>query len=151
MATIPWSTSRSAARPTLASTATGTAGPAGPATAAPVAMASRFTLTSRRHTVAMLRHALRIRRTLLTAPGALGVSLVARPARGEYWTLSAWADRASLDAFVGTPDHRAAMRRLAPVMADATFTFWPCDAADRPPTWPDARSRVEAELAKPAG
>jgi hypothetical protein len=136
MATIPWSTpSSSASQPTAGSAGT------------PVAMSSRFKLNSRRHTVAMLRHALRVRSAVLGTPGALGVSLVAHPVRGEYWTLSAWADQSSLDAFVGTPEHRAAMRRLAPTMADATSVFWPHDAA-QPPAWPDAQARVVAERAR---
>ncbi|MBL7498588.1 antibiotic biosynthesis monooxygenase [Frankia sp. CNm7] len=138
MATIPWSTPPAVAD----ASAPSAQAPAGP----PVVMASRFALTSRRrHTVAMLRHALRVRRALLATRGALGVSLVAHPLRGEYWTLSAWSDRGSLDTFVRAPEHLAAMRALAPAMADSTFVFWAHDAGAEPPTWADARARVAAE------
>ncbi|ONH33711.1 hypothetical protein BL253_01020 [Pseudofrankia asymbiotica] len=112
-------------------------------------MASRFEITSRRHTVSMLRHALRVRRALLTTPGALGVSLVARPIRGEYWTLSGWTDRPALDGFVRSAEHRAAMRELGPTMAHSTFVFWTHDAAAQPPTWTEARARVDAERSGP--
>ena len=105
-------------------------------------MASHFTLTSWRHTIAMLRAAMTVRRAALATPGALGLSLVARPLRREYYTLSSWTDRAALDAFARSPAHREAMRRLAPAMADSRFTFWraPADAAT--PTWPEAHEHL---------
>jgi quinol monooxygenase YgiN len=112
-------------------------------------MASRFSIASRRHTVTMLWHALRVRRALLATPGALGVSLVAHPMRGEYWTLSGWTDRQALDGFVRSPVHRAAMRTLGPAMADSTFVFWAHDAAAEPPTWTEATARVDADRALP--
>jgi hypothetical protein len=93
----------------------------------------------------MLRHSMRVRRALLASPGALGVSLIAHPLRGEFWTLSGWTDRRALDGFVRSPEHRAAMRALGPAMADATFVFWPHDAAAQPPTWTDAMARVNAQ------
>lgn len=150
MATIPWSAPTSTPEPVPSLADPPAAAP--PADGGgPVVMASRFRLTSRRHTVAMLRHALRVRRALLAAPGALGVSLVAHPLRGEYWTLSGWADRPALDAFVSTPEHRAAMRRLAPAMADSAFVFWPHDSAATPPTWVEARDTITGRENRWAG
>jgi quinol monooxygenase YgiN len=136
MATIPW------AIPTAVRVADSAAIAGGNASLA-VAMASRFVLTSRRHTAAMLRHALRVRRAALASPGALGVSLVAHPLRGEYWTLSAWVDRPALDAFVRNPVHRAAMAALRPAMADSAFVFWDQDTATQP-AWDTARDRIAA-------
>nr|WP_055406297.1 antibiotic biosynthesis monooxygenase [Frankia sp. ACN1ag] len=107
-------------------------------------MASRFVLTSARHSVTMLRSALAVRRALLAAPGALGVSLVARPLRREYLTLSAWTDRAALDAFVGDPHHREAMRRLGPAMAQSRFVFWHPPAGAGAPTWAQAHEHLAA-------
>ncbi len=107
-------------------------------------MASHFVLTSARHTVTMLRSALAVRRAVLAAPGALGVSLVARPLRREYFTLSAWTDRAALDAFVGNPRHREAMRRLGPAMAEARLVFWQPPANAGAPTWAQAHERLAA-------
>ncbi len=107
-------------------------------------MASHFVLTSARHTVTMLRSSMAIRRALLAAPGALGVSLVARPLRREYWTLSAWTDRAALDAFVGDPHHRETMRRLGPAMARSRFVFWCPPASAGAPTWTQAHEHLAA-------
>ncbi|MDT3441292.1 antibiotic biosynthesis monooxygenase [Pseudofrankia sp. BMG5.37] len=149
MATIPWSTPSAAGPSVTAAPTAASTGTPDPSAGAPVVMVSRFTITSRRHTVSMLRHALRVRRALLAAPGALGVSLVAHPMRGEYWTLSGWTDRRALDGFVRTPEHRAAMRTLGPTMADSTFVFWAHDAAAQPPTWAEATARVDAERSRP--
>ncbi|SNQ46634.1 Antibiotic biosynthesis monooxygenase [Frankia canadensis] len=131
MPTLPW---------TPATAADGDAdadGGSGPSAGAEV-MASRFTLTSRRHTFRMLRAATAVRRALLASPGAVGVSLVARPLRNEYLTLSSWRDRAALDAFVRDPVHQEAMRSLRPAMATSAFTFWHTPAGGGTPTWEQA-------------
>jgi heme-degrading monooxygenase HmoA len=107
-------------------------------------MASYFVLTSTKHTVTMLRSALAVRRAVLGAPGALGVSLVARPLRREYFTLSAWTNRAALDAFVGNPRHREAMRRLGPAMARSQFVYWHPPADAGAPTWAQAHEHLAA-------
>jgi hypothetical protein len=114
-------------------------------------MASRFVLTSARHTFRMLRMARAVRMQVLSTPGALGVSLIAYPLRREYWTLSAWTDRAALDAFVAHPTHRMAMTTLRAAMAESTFTFWTLPPSDLPPNWDDARSRVARARQKPDG
>ncbi|WP_261559797.1 DUF3291 domain-containing protein [Frankia tisae] len=138
MPTIPW-TIPPDRKPGAAHTS-GT----NPADGAIEVMASHFVLTSTRHTVAMLRSAMAVRRAVLAAPGALGVSLVARPLRREYWTLSAWTDRAALDAFVGDPRHREAMRRLGPAMARSRFVFWRPRASAGAPTWAQAHEHLAA-------
>lgn len=129
MPTLPWATPPGSSRP--------------PETDQPVEiMTSRFVLRSRRQTARMLRHALAVRRAALDSPGVRGVSLIARPLRREYWTLSAWSDRASLDTFVAHPVHRAAMSALGPAMAEAAFRFWSSSASALPPSWDDARSAL---------
>lgn len=142
MPTLPW-TATPTAGGTDAAERTDTAGATGAAGAPAVVMASRFVLTSRRHTFRMLGTAMKVRQQVLASPGALGVSLVARPWRREYLTLSSWTDRASIDTFIGTSPHREAMRDLHPVMADAVFTFWETPTS-QPPTWADARERIAA-------
>ncbi|CAJ64840.1 MULTISPECIES: antibiotic biosynthesis monooxygenase [Frankia] len=155
MPTIPWTAPRDGkargAEPegTSAAGRTGGAGGAGGAgdaieDGAIEVMASHFVLTSTRHTIAMLRSALAVRRAVLAAPGALGVSLVARPLRREYFTLSAWMDRAALDAFVGNPHHRQAMRRLGPAMAQARLVHWHPPASAGAPTWAQAHEHLAA-------
>ncbi|WP_261565058.1 antibiotic biosynthesis monooxygenase [Frankia gtarii] len=148
MPTIPWTIPPNR-RPGAAHAEDTHAGGTNPADGSPAdgaveVMASHFVLTSIRHTVAMLRSAMAVRRAVLAAPGALGVSLVARPLRREYWTLSAWTDRAALDAFVGDPHHREAMRRLGPAMARSRFVFWRPPAGAGAPTWAQAHEHLAA-------
>ncbi|WP_248814396.1 antibiotic biosynthesis monooxygenase [Frankia sp. AgPm24] len=135
MPTFPWTTPHS---PTASPNRPPE--PAGGATTQ--TMASRFILRSRWQTVAMLRQSLAVRRALLTTPGALGVSLVARPLRREYYTLSRWTDRDALNAFVRGDAHVAAMRRFGPAMADARFALWPTAAEADAPSWEDAFARL---------
>ena len=98
MPTIPWR----AAQP--ASTPSPTATPA-------VVMASRFELRHLRDVPRFLLDSLRIRRQVLRANGALGVSLVAHPLRRQFLTLSAWSDRNAVNELVRAEPHRSAMRR----------------------------------------
>jgi heme-degrading monooxygenase HmoA len=76
------------------------------------------------------------------ADGALGVSLVAHPLRREFFTLSAWRDRAAVDALVRAEPHRSAMGRYHAVMADAVFRFWEVPPDALPPSWEDAFRRL---------
>ncbi len=108
-------------------------------------MASAFTLTSRRHTFRMMRLSMALRTTVLASPGALGMSLMARPLKRQYYTLSSWTDRAALDSFVRAPLHREAMRTLGPAMTTSIFTFWQVGADAPAPTWATARERLAIE------
>lgn len=111
-----------------------------PATA--LVMASRFTLNSYRDVPGFLLAALRIHRQMLRAPGVVGVSLIARPTAKTFYTLSAWRDRAALDAAVREQPHAATMARYRTSMSDAVFTFWEHDTTT-PPGWPEAHRRLE--------
>jgi quinol monooxygenase YgiN len=112
-----------------------------------VVMASRFRLRRLRDVPRFFLDAMRIHRQVRAADGALGVSLVAHPLRNEFFTLSAWRDRAAVDALVRAEPHRSAMGRYHPVMADAAFRFWEVPPDALPPSWEDARNR----LAPPPG
>jgi hypothetical protein len=125
MPTLPWTAADGAATPDGAA----------------LVMASRFRLRRFRHVLPFLRDAMKVRTLVRRSDGALGVSLVARPFRREFETLSAWRDRESLDAMVRTEPHRSIMGRYHAVMADAKFTFY--TPAAYPPTW----SEAERELA----
>jgi hypothetical protein len=105
-------------------------------TADALVMASRFRLRRFRDVLPFLRDAMKVRALVRGSAGALGVSLVARPLRREFETLSAWRDRASLDAMVRTEPHRSIMGRYHAVMAEAKFTFY--TPAAYPPTWAEA-------------
>jgi heme-degrading monooxygenase HmoA len=108
-----------------------------------VVMASHFRSSSLARVPRFLADAFRVRRQVLGASGALGVSLVAHPLRGEFYTLSAWRDRAAITEFVRTEPHRATMARHHDAMADSTFVFYDLAADALPPSWSEARTRLQ--------
>jgi hypothetical protein len=126
MPTLPWTTVDAA-----------------PATGEVVVMASWFRVRRYRDVLPFLRDAMRVHRQVLAADGAVGVALEARPLRREFRTLSAWRDRAALDAVVGREPHRTIMRRQRPATAGSAFTFWTLPAGELP-TWEEARERLGA-------
>lgn len=106
-----------------------------------VVMASWFRVRGLRHVLPFFRDALRVHRQVRAAGGVVGVSLEAHPLRREFRTLSAWSDRAALDAMVMQEPHRTIMRRHRAAMADSAFTFWTLPAGELP-TWEDATARL---------
>ncbi|MCP9959831.1 DUF3291 domain-containing protein [Streptomyces sudanensis] len=111
-------------------------------------MASRFEVRSAGDVPRFLLKSLAARRQAVAAPGAYGVSLLARPLRRTFHTLSAWRDRDALDAYVRAEPHRGIMRDLRPVMRDSAFVFWETTTDDLPPTWDDALRRLAAQAAR---
>ncbi|HZG93024.1 MAG TPA: hypothetical protein VEZ42_22675 [Pseudonocardia sp.] len=124
MPTLPWTTARHA------TAADGEA----------LVMASRFQLRSFRHVLPFLRDAMRVRALVRRSEGALGVSLVARPLHREFRTLSAWRDRAALDAMVRTEPHRSVMGRYHRAMTASAFVFY--TPQTYPPTWAEAEEQL---------
>jgi hypothetical protein len=114
-----------------------------PATAV-VVMASRFRVRGYRHVLPFLLDSLRVLAQIRRTDGALGVSLVARPLRREFCTLSAWTDRAALDALVRAEPHRSVMTRQRAAMTDSAFAFWTAPATALPLTWEEADERLAA-------
>ena len=123
MPTIPWSGPPAVSEPTA------------------LVMVSRFRLSRWRDVVPFLIDALRVRRQMLHADGLFGMSLVARPARREFWTLSAWRDNEALMAAVQGEPHRRVMTRYAS-RSDSAFDFFTIPSGELPPSWPAARSRI---------
>jgi heme-degrading monooxygenase HmoA len=79
--------------------------------------ASRFDSSGLRQGWRLFIGGVRLRRAVLRAPGALGVSLLARPLSGHYYTLSLWRDEESLLAFAHDRAHQdavASMTELGP-------------------------------------
>lgn len=107
-----------------------------------VVMASRFDLQSYRDVPRFLLAALRIRRQMITAPGCLGVSLIAKPLQKRFYTLSAWRSREALDKAVQRQPHATTMTRFRSRMAASLFAVWAQNAAKLPPGWPDAINRL---------
>ena len=127
MPTLPWT----APKPLLPAD--------GPATV----MASRLELRRLRDVPSFLTAALRIRRQMLGSPGALGVSLIARPARRTFWTLFAWQDQAALSSAAGREPHRQIMTHFRPRMAGSAFVNWTAPATALPIGWDEALQRLD--------
>ncbi|RAG85873.1 DUF3291 domain-containing protein [Streptacidiphilus pinicola] len=124
-----------------------TPNPATPGTPA-VVMASRFEVRSLTDVPRFFARSLAIWRQLRTAPGALGASLIARPLRRTFYTLSAWESREALNAFAAAEPHRSTMTGLRATMRESTFTFWDVPTEQLPITWPDAHAHIDAERAR---
>ena len=107
-----------------------------------VVQVSRLELKHLRHVPGFIFAALRLRRNVLRADGALGVSLIAQPFRRTFWTLSAWADADSIGAFTRSEAHCAVMTNYRTKMRGSHFHTWfPGDATNRP-SWDDAKARL---------
>jgi hypothetical protein len=127
MPTLPWTTPKS--RP--------------PADGPVTVMASRLELRRLRDVPSFLAGALRIRRQMLASPGALGLSLIARPLHRTFFTLSAWQDQAALSATVGQEPHKQIIKRFQPRMAESSFVTWTAPATALPIAWDEARRRLD--------
>lgn len=108
-----------------------------------VVMATRLDLASYLPIAAFFRASMAIRAQVERSPGALGMSLIAHPLKRQFLTLTAWADDAALRRFVGEAPHRDAMRRFRPKMDHPVFVTWSMPAAAMPPSWDEARDRLE--------
>lgn len=127
MLTIPWTTSTT--------TSTGSA----------TCQVSRLELTRVRDVPGFLVAALRLRRIMMQASGAVGLSLRAEPSRRTFWTLSAWDDHEALQAFTRSDYHRSVMVKYRDRMAGSHFHTWTDTGPDGArPTWDDAMRRYEA-------
>ncbi|MFI6316638.1 DUF3291 domain-containing protein [Nonomuraea sp. NPDC050556] len=130
MPTLPWTTPHS---------------PEGHETA--LIMASRFEVRSFKDVPRFFLNSLAAWRQVRKAPGAFGASLVARPFKRTFQTLSAWESREHLMAFVNTEPHRAIMKAMRPTMSDSAFVFWNVSATDLPITWAEAERRLDEQQA----
>jgi hypothetical protein len=77
--------------------------------------------------------------------GLVGYSLLAKPLRSDYWTLSAWEDAAAIGRFIAESPHREAMEELPTVLTGFRVTRWTSPGSAIPPSWSDALARGEAD------
>jgi heme-degrading monooxygenase HmoA len=84
-----------------------------------------------------------VRKQLARTDGVAGFSLVARPWKKEYLTLSVWETEEALDAFVKQQPHAALMASLSPALAPTTFVRWTIQGSDGRPAWSDAVRRLK--------
>jgi hypothetical protein len=95
--------------------------------------ASRFDSTGLHQGWRLFAGGIRLRRAVLRAPGALGVSVRAHPFSGRYYTVSLWKDQESLLAFARDPAHEnaaATMTRSGP--AQGVLASRDADPRQRP-------------------
>jgi hypothetical protein len=118
---------------------TAATGPLDPSLACTV-FAARLPLRSRRALPRALLYALRVRRAVRTADGAIGHAVALEAA--NLWTVSAWTNRSALARFERSPVHRAAKHGLRADLQPSTYAVWRCRAGDLPVRWAKARRRL---------
>lgn len=125
MPTLPWTIPNPAPADTLA-----------------CAMASRFEVRSAKDVPRFFLKSLAAWRQVKSAPGCVGASLIAKPLRRTFYTLSAWENRDALYAFARSQPHRDIMTSLRPTMRSSVFTFWDVPTGQLPLSWDDAQRRI---------
>lgn len=105
-------------------------------------LASSIPPRSRTSTRALFAGAGAVRKQLAEAEGLIGFSLLARPMRKQYATLSVWEEERALDRFANQTPHRELVAALAPAMAPTTFVRWTTRGEDGHPSWRDALRRL---------
>lgn len=83
-----------------------------------------------------------VRSQLADAEGLVGYSMLARPVRKQYATLSVWVDEGALAAFAGAQPHGRLMADLAPEMGDTRFERWTIRGREGRPSWREALGRL---------
>lgn len=68
-------------------------------------------------------------------PGFVGYTLRRQIIGRRAWTLTVWSDEASLDGFVASDTHQAAIREAMVALECADFARFEIDRADIPVTW----------------
>ena len=107
-----------------------------------VVLASSIPPRSRSSTGRLFRGASAVRKQLDATEGVLGFSLLARPWRKQYATLSVWTDEGALAAFADGSPHRSLMSELSPEMGPTKFVRWTIRGAEGRPSWGDALRRL---------
>jgi len=110
-----------------------------------VVLASSIPPRNMSSTRRLFRGASAVRQQLAATEGVVGFSLLARPLRKQYATLSVWVDEAALAAFAEGRPHHELMAGLAPAMGPTKFVRWTMKASDGQPSWNDALKRLADE------
>ena len=105
-------------------------------------LTSRLPLRKYTDVPRFLMWTMRIRKQLRTAPGCAGYTLDAKLLRKTFWTLSAWSDKAAMDAFVREGAHSSMLVAMRGRIGNPKFIETPGGAEDLPLKWSDARERI---------
>ena len=108
-------------------------------------LASSIPPRSLASTPRLFRGAGAIRKQLAATRGVVGFSLLARPLRKQYATLSVWVDEPALAAFAAGNPHAQLMTDLAPEMGTTKFVRWTIRGFDGRPSWSEALKRLDRE------
>ena len=109
----------------------------------PTVSITRLRVRKLRYLLSFLVWAVRATRQARRAPGNISVGLL-RDRNNTYWTKTVWKDDASMNAFMMSEPHRAAMPKLLEWCDEASLVRWSQDGVE-PPLWTDAHRRLEAE------
>ncbi len=88
-------------------------------------------------------HMSKLTALLKTTPGLVGSSLGFRPGSKEYRTLTVWETEDDMLTFVTSNAHSDAMQDMGDKVASGETTSWRITRAQMPPTWDDAKARLE--------
>jgi hypothetical protein len=105
-------------------------------------LASSIPPKSRRSTWRLFRGARAVRKQLAGTDGVIGFSLLARPLRKQYATLSVWTGEDALARFAGADPHCGLMRELTPEMGSTTFVRWTIRGAQGRQSWDETLQRL---------
>ena len=107
-----------------------------------IVLASSIPPRSMSSTPRLFRGASAVRTQLEGTEGVVGFSLLARPLKKQYATLSVWVDEPALAAFAGGSPHRELMAELAPEMGTTRFVRWTIKGSEGQPSWSEALKRL---------
>ncbi len=107
-----------------------------------VVLASSIPPLSPSSTWRLFRGASAVREQLVSTEGVVGFSLLARPLRKQYATLSVWVDERALSAFADGNPHRQLVDDLSPDMGPTKFVRWTMSGSRCRPTWSEALQRL---------
>ncbi len=102
----------------------------------PVVSVTRLRVRAWRYLPGFALRTFRIAFQAKRAEGNLGVRLLA-DRRNTFWTSTLWRDEASMRAFMLTPPHGPAMRKLLNWCDEASLVHW-SQPGDALPTWTEA-------------
>jgi len=106
--------------------------------------ASRFDANGWRSAFTLMLRSAAVYRAAAKAPGCRGASLVARPIKRAYYTMSVWDDETALAAFARSTTHRKAIVALwSAGEVDGVLMSWWTDGPGRP-TWGEVIRRTSA-------
>src|SRR5215471_10934665 len=74
----------------------------------------------------------RVAKQLAAAQGLIAYSLLARPIRKSFWTVSVWQDEDALQEFIHHPPHVRLIAALPPYMRKTRFVRWMVKGSELP-------------------